>query len=620
MENFEEFGLSQSVLKSLFKMEYQKPTPIQAKAIPHALSGRDIMGTAQTGTGKTAAFAIPLIEHLLSHKDSGTALVLTPTRELGKQIMEIMHQLLGEKSKINTAFIIGGEPYFKQMKQLKQNPRLIVGTPGRINDHLEQGTLDLSEANFLVLDETDRMLDMGFSVQLDRIFKFMPEQRQTLMFSATMPKEIKRMVNQYLEKPEYISVGEVNTIATNIKQEMIRIEQPQKYDELKSQLEQREGSVIVFIKTKHGADKMAKNLRRDGFTSEALHGDLRQNRRDKVMMNFRKQNFRVLIATDIAARGLDVPHIEHVVNFDLPQVAEDFIHRMGRTARAGADGEAISFVAGHDMSKWRAIERLIDPEAAANDRGGKKDGRKRNAKNKRRGFKKNENFAGYEEDRKVEDKKSFKKKKPFARNDDAAPKKERSKKRDGEQKRFHADDKPKSKRPYKKEENRSENRGDRRQERSFDKPRGGNNERSDGQKTKKHFGAKRDDNRNENRQNRDFKGDNRKNENRKKEGFKKDGFKKDGFKKDGFKSNKPRRSEDGEARPSFKGQGKKSSFKGKAHNSNENSRSDRPAQNRGKSNDEYRGQKQGSGQKPKQGGKPQNRKHFGAPKRRNKAA
>lgn len=363
MKNFEGFGLNTELAQSLVKMDYAKPTPIQAQSIPLALEGNDIMGTAQTGTGKTAAFTIPLIEKLLNDP-KGSALVLTPTRELGKQIMDIMHQLLGKKSSIKTAFIIGGEPMGKQMNQLRARPRLIVGTPGRINDHLECGNMMLNDTRFLVLDETDRMLDMGFMVQLERIFKFLPKKRQTLMFSATMPKNILKLAEQYMNNPKRVSVGKVNVVAHNIKQEIIRIEKDKKYNELMSQLHDRSGSVIVFVKTKYGADRMAKNLRRDGFTSEALHGDLRQSKRDRVMQNFRKMNFRVLIATDIAARGLDVPHIEHVINYDLPQVAEDFIHRMGRTARAGAQGSAISFVSNQDGRKWHAIVRLLNPQAS----------------------------------------------------------------------------------------------------------------------------------------------------------------------------------------------------------------------------------------------------------------
>lgn len=257
MKNFEGFGLHPALGKSLRAMKYTTPTPIQAQAIPLALEGHDIMGTAQTGTGKTAAFAIPLLEKLLNDP-RGTALVLTPTRELGKQIMDIMHQLLGANSPIKTAFIIGGESMGKQFTQLRARPRLIVGTPGRINDHLERGTMMLHDTDFLVLDETDRMLDMGFMVQLERIFKFMPERRQTLMFSATLPKNILKLAENYLNNPKRVAVGATNVVAINIKQDVIRIEQDHKYKELMSQLYDRSGSVLVFVKTKHGADRMAK--------------------------------------------------------------------------------------------------------------------------------------------------------------------------------------------------------------------------------------------------------------------------------------------------------------------------------------------------------------------------
>ncbi len=354
--------MSDALNNSLSKMGHKTPTPIQAQAIPLALKGQDILGSAQTGTGKTAAFSIPLIESLL-RSPRGSALVLTPTRELAKQVLGVIHDLLGYDTKIKTAFIIGGEAYSKQMSQLRANPRIIVGTPGRINDHLERGSLKLHDTGFLVLDETDRMLDMGFGVQLDRIIKFLPAKRQTLMFSATLPKGIITLSGKYLNNPQRISVGQSNVLAQNIKQEAMRIEQGDKYKELIIQLHERQGSVIIFVKTKYNADKMAKKLRQDGFTSEGLHGDLRQHKRDKVMKNFREQNFRILVATDIAARGLDVPHIEHVINYDLPQVAEDYIHRMGRTARAGAKGSALSFVASQDGRKWHAIEQLLNPEA-----------------------------------------------------------------------------------------------------------------------------------------------------------------------------------------------------------------------------------------------------------------
>ncbi len=338
MTNFVEFGLSDILLQSLQKIGFEQATPIQAAAIPKALEGRDILGSAQTGTGKTGAFSIPMIEMLLRDENKN-ALILTPTRELAKQVLDNIHAMTGKKSNLNTAFIIGGDPYPKQLAQLRKNPRIIVGTPGRVNDHLDKGKIDLSKTAFLVLDETDRMLDMGFGVQLERIKKHLPDERQTLLFSATMPAEIVQIAKKYLTNPERIQMGETNIVAPKIKQEIMRIKHDQKYDEMARQLKERDGTVIIFVKTKYGTEKMAKRLREDGFTADALHGDLRQRKRDAIMRAYREKKFRILCATDIAARGLDVPHIEHVINHDLPQVAEDYIHRMGRTARAGVHSE-----------------------------------------------------------------------------------------------------------------------------------------------------------------------------------------------------------------------------------------------------------------------------------------
>ncbi len=362
MNSFHGFGLTPSLATSLEHMNYKTPTPIQAQAIPLALKGRDIMGSAQTGTGKTAAFAIPLVEALLN-SPRGSALVLTPTRELGKQVMEIMRQLLGPKSAIKTAFLIGGEPMGKQFAQLKMRPRLIVGTPGRINDHLERGSLMLHDTGFLVLDETDRMLDMGFSIQIDQILKYLPEKRQTLMFSATLPKNIIKLSEKYLNNPERVAVGSMIAPVKNIKQEIIRLNETDKYEELVRQLGDRTGSVLIFVKTKYGTEKLAKRLNREKFDADAIHGDLKQSRRERVIREFRGQKYRILVATDVASRGLDIPHIEHVINYDLPQVPEDYIHRIGRTARAGAEGAALCLVTPQDGRKWHAIELLMNPES-----------------------------------------------------------------------------------------------------------------------------------------------------------------------------------------------------------------------------------------------------------------
>jgi ATP-dependent RNA helicase DeaD len=362
MENFQSLGLPQPLMRSLELMKFNTPTPIQAQAIPPALEGKDILGSAQTGTGKTGAFGIPLVTKLLNNP-RGMALVLTPTRELAVQVQAMIDQLLGKGSSIKSALIIGGDSMPKQIAQLRARPRVIVGTPGRINDHLARGSLMLHEAGFLVLDETDRMLDMGFGIQLDKIFKYLPKQRQTLMFSATLPDEIIKISSKYLVDPVRVSVGSTVTPIAKIAQENIITTEPEKYTVLAKQLEARTGSVIVFVKTKFGAEKMATRLRKDGHSADAIHGDLRQNKRDRVIDNFRKQKHRIMVATDIAARGLDIPHIEHVINYDLPQCPEDYIHRIGRTARAGAEGAAVNLLTSQDGLKWKAIQRLINPGA-----------------------------------------------------------------------------------------------------------------------------------------------------------------------------------------------------------------------------------------------------------------
>jgi ATP-dependent RNA helicase DeaD len=360
-QTFSEAGLPQPLFHRLEQMGFINPTPIQAEAIPHALNGLDILGSAQTGTGKTGAYGIPLVVKLLTENE-GNALVLLPTRELALQVMQTLQKFIGN-SNIKTALLIGGEEKRKQFRQLNSNPRLIVGTPGRINDHLIAGALKLDRVNFLVLDEVDRMLDMGFGIQLDAIARYLSaNKRQTLMFSATLPSNIQKLSGKYLTDPIRISVGETHAPAANVKQENITLTENEKYQRLLKELNEREGSILVFVKTKSSADDMAFKLRKADLESQALHGDLRQHKRNKVILDFRKQKYRILVATDVAARGLDISHIEHVINYDLPQCPEDYIHRIGRTARAGAEGVAVNFISPADKMKWRAITRLLNPQ------------------------------------------------------------------------------------------------------------------------------------------------------------------------------------------------------------------------------------------------------------------
>ncbi|MGB0381453.1 MAG: DEAD/DEAH box helicase [Alphaproteobacteria bacterium] len=361
METFQDIHLPEALQHTLAHMQFAKPTPIQSQAIPLALNGKDILGSAQTGTGKTGAYGIPLVSQLIENPDA-QAMVITPTRELAAQVIEQLRAMLGKKSKIRSALLIGGEAMPKQLNQLRSQPRLVVGTPGRINDHLKRKTLKLNALSFLVLDETDRMLDMGFSEQIDEIMKHMDEKPQTLMFSATLPKSILRIAQNYLHEPEHVQVAATSSPAENITQEFLHLRDDEKYPTLLQQLGKREGTVIVFVKTKTDSEKIARKLGQDGLQADAIHGDLRQNQRNRVISAFRNKKYRILVATDVAARGLDIPHIAHVINFDLPQCPEDYIHRIGRTARAGAKGEALNFIAPSERGKWKAIDRLLNPD------------------------------------------------------------------------------------------------------------------------------------------------------------------------------------------------------------------------------------------------------------------
>jgi superfamily II DNA/RNA helicase len=286
---------------------------------------------------------------------------MTPTRELATQVREALRSFLGHHFAIKIALLIGGEPIGPQFHQLRARPRLVIGTPGRINDHLERKSLSLRQTQFLILDEVDRMLDMGFGIQLEKIEKHLPKKRQTLMFSATLPPNIVDLSQKYLINPIRVSVGNSHTPATNVKQDLLRVSEENKYDHLVQELDQRTGSIIVFVKTKYGAEKLTQKLKDDKHSVDTIHGDLRQNKRERVIHAFRNRKNRILVATDVAARGLDIPHIEHVINYDLPQCPEDYIHRIGRTARAGAEGAALNLVTRADERKWRSIERLLNP-------------------------------------------------------------------------------------------------------------------------------------------------------------------------------------------------------------------------------------------------------------------
>ena len=433
--NFSELPLENKLKNSIKFADFKTPTPIQSKSIPISLTGRDILGTAQTGTGKTLAFTIPMINKLILDKNA-MALIICPTRELASQVMQTVLKLNVREIGIGNALLIGGESMQKQLKKLKKRARIIVGTPGRINDHLKRQSLNLSKVSYLVLDETDRMLDMGFTPQIELILKFIPKDHQTLLFSATLPNNILRISEKYLNKPERIAVGSLSTPIEKIKQETFQINQDKKYHELINQLVERNGSILVFVKTKHGADKIVKRLKYDGHSADAIHGNLRQSKRERVINGFRNGKSRILVATDVAARGLDIPLIQHVINYDLPQVPEDYIHRIGRTGRAGKEGSALTFLTPNDRSMWNSISKLIDPnfkQAQGGQRKSFKDkkrpkvkfNKERRFRDKKKFFKKNDSNKNDFRDKKKFFKKNdsnktdFRDKKIFFKNNDS---------------------------------------------------------------------------------------------------------------------------------------------------------------------------------------------------------
>ncbi len=356
------FDLPENLIHKLIAIGFDKPTPVQQQAIPLVLQGRDVLASAQTGTGKTGAFAIPMLAKILNDGNCH-GLIITPTRELAAQVHDHIRKFLGAKSKIRSAVVIGGASMQRQIKELAQSPRIIVGTPGRIIDHLERGTIDLSHSNYVVLDETDRMLDMGFAEPIAHIFGHVPKERQTLLFSATLPKNIQKLSASYLKNHEYIKTDDVNSVSENIQQEHVFLNENEKFDRLVEVLGAHEDTAIVFMNSKFATEKLARRLEGAGISAAAIHGDLRQTKRERVIAGLRRSKFRVLVATDVAARGLDVPHIHQVINYNLPRAAEDYIHRIGRTGRNGKQGMALNLVGNDDRKALRDIQRLMDPNA-----------------------------------------------------------------------------------------------------------------------------------------------------------------------------------------------------------------------------------------------------------------
>ena len=365
LTSFQDFGLADVIARALREENYLTPTPIQAQTIPLALSGRDVVGIAQTGTGKTAAFALPILHRLLQNRikvqpKSCRVLVLSPTRELSGQILESFNAY-GRHMRLSSTLAIGGVPMGRQVRSLMGGVEVLVATPGRLLDLVQSNGLKLGQVEYLVLDEADRMLDMGFINDIRKIVAKLPTRRQTLFFSATMPKDIAELAEAMLRDPARVAVTPVASTAERITQRIIQVDHSAKAALLAQLLKSEPvNRALVFTRTKHGADKVVKSLDRAGIAANAIHGNKSQNHRERTLAAFRSGEIRTLVATDIAARGIDVDGISHVVNFDLPNVPETYVHRIGRTARAGAEGTAISLVAGgEEMAYLRDIERLI---------------------------------------------------------------------------------------------------------------------------------------------------------------------------------------------------------------------------------------------------------------------
>jgi ATP-dependent RNA helicase RhlE len=356
---FSDFNISEALKKRIASLNFVTPTPVQAGAIPPALEGRDVLATAQTGTGKTLSFIVPILEKLAKTESrSATALILLPTRELAMQV-EVHFRNLNTNPANNVALVCGGMAEGPQLQLIRRGARLIVATPGRLEDYLKRKLVKLDQVQILVLDEVDRMLDMGFKPAIQRIAAALPQARQTLCYSATLDANIREVVREYLKDPARIEIGSVLKPSENVELQTFEVEQDKKHELLEHLLESGEGSFLVFVRTKHGADRVASRLVRAGHSATQIHGDRSQAQRNQALKSFSEGRHRILVATDVAARGIDVKHVAHVVNYDIPKVAEDFVHRIGRTGRASSKGIASTFASASERSDLRKIERSL---------------------------------------------------------------------------------------------------------------------------------------------------------------------------------------------------------------------------------------------------------------------
>lgn len=358
MKTFNEFGLEPKILRAITEMGFEEATPIQEKAIPLAMEGRDLIGQAQTGTGKTAAFGLPLIHKIDVSEDRIVALIMCPTRELAIQVAEEISKL-GRFKGIRSLPIYGGQDIVKQIRALKKRPQIIIGTPGRLLDHINRKTIKLDDVQTVILDEADEMLDMGFMEDIQSILSLVPETRHTMLFSATMPPNIQKLAQQFLQNPEHVSVIPKQVSAPLIQQSYIEVQEKAKFDALCRLVDMEAPELaIIFGRTKRRVDELSEALQKRGYSAEGLHGDLSQNQRDNVMRKFRDGSIDILVATDVAARGLDVSGVTHVINFDLPQDPESYVHRIGRTGRAGKEGTSYTFVTPREIDHLHLIERI----------------------------------------------------------------------------------------------------------------------------------------------------------------------------------------------------------------------------------------------------------------------